>query len=64
MNNCQIVLNNKGKPIRSSLSDGTYRVMTKYLVAGFVVKNGMVTQIAPILRNKFQYWEKVAEKIN
>ena len=33
---------------------------TSYLCAGFVVERGEVTQCAPILRKKLDYWKRVA----
>lgn len=36
-----------------NLKDGLYRVVTPYFVAGFVVKNGQIERIAPILKKKF-----------
>lgn len=45
------------------MKDGFYRVTTRYLCAGFVIENGVVTQCAPILRKKLAYWMTVAIKI-
>lgn len=45
------------------MKDGLYRVVTHYLVAGFVIKDGKVIAIAPILRRKFEYWRTVAEYV-
>lgn len=42
------------------MRDGLYRVMTAYLCAGFVVRDGIVQQCAPILRRKLAYWQQVA----
>jgi hypothetical protein len=42
------------------MKDGLYRVVTNYLCAGFVVKNGEVVEYAPILRKKLAYWKTVA----
>jgi len=42
------------------MKDGLYRVTTSYLCAGFVVANGEVTMIAPILKKKFPYWKTIA----
>lgn len=42
------------------MKDGLYRVTTKYLCAGFVIKDGEVTACAPILRKKIAYWKTVA----
>jgi len=43
------------------LADGLYRVTTSYLCAGFVIKNGVVTACAPILRKKLSYWMTIAK---
>lgn len=45
------------------MTDGVYRVTTSYLCAGFVVENGVITRIAPILRSKIKYWITIADKI-
>lgn len=45
------------------LLDGLYQVTTKYLCAGFTIKNGKVTNCAPILRKKIEYWKTIAMKI-
>lgn len=42
------------------MRDGLYRVTTSYLVAGFVIQDGVVAQCAPILRKKIEYWKTVA----
>ncbi len=42
------------------MTDGLYRVTTSYLCAGFVIEKGRVTQCAPILRKKIDYWKTVA----
>jgi len=46
------------------LSDGLYQVKTSYLCAGFVVEDGAVTMIAPILRGKFHYWKTIAKEVS
>jgi hypothetical protein len=45
------------------MRDGLYYVTTSYLCAGFVVEHGEVTQIAPILKERFDYWKTLAEFI-
>lgn len=45
------------------MKDGLYLVSTSYLYAGFVIENGQLTNCAPILRNKFNYWKTIAERI-
>jgi hypothetical protein len=47
----------------SPLPDGLYRVTTRYLCAGFIVKEGKITQCAPILRKKIEYWQTIAVKV-
>lgn len=34
------------------LKDGLYRICNSFYCAGFVVKNGLITDCAPILRKK------------
>lgn len=46
------------------MMDGLYQVTTKYLCAGFVVHNGVITHCAPILRNKIIYWKTIAKRIS
>ncbi len=43
------------------MKDGLYRVSNSYLCAGFVIKNGVVCQCAPILRKRLGYWRTVAK---
>lgn len=45
------------------MKDGLYRVTTRYLCAGIVVKGGKVVECAPILRKKLGYWITVAKRI-
>ena len=42
------------------MKDGLYRVTTKYLCAGFVVKDGIVIFGAPILKKNFKYFQTIA----
>lgn len=42
------------------MKDGLYGVCTSYLCAGFVVRNGVVRECAPILRKKLAYWKTIA----
>jgi hypothetical protein len=44
----------------SGVKDGLYRVVTSYLCAGFVVRNGAITACAPILRKRIEYWKTIA----
>lgn len=46
------------------LEDGTYQVTYGSICAAFVVEKGKITQIAPILRDKIQYWITIAKKID
>jgi hypothetical protein len=45
------------------MEDGLYRVETPYLCGGFVILEGKVTNIAPILKKRFDYWKTIAVKI-
>lgn len=42
------------------MKNGLYQVTTKYLCAGFVIKDGRVILGAPILRSKFNYFKTIA----
>ena len=42
------------------MKDGLWLVSTKYLAAGFVVENGIVTHCAPILARRLSYWKTIA----
>ncbi len=46
------------------MRDGLYRIERINFCAGFVVKKGMVTKCAPILRKLIKYWIKVADRIS
>jgi hypothetical protein len=50
--------------VTTTLSDGLYRVVTPYLCAGFVVEDGRVTGVAPILAKRLAYWLTVAERVD
>jgi hypothetical protein len=45
------------------MRDGLYQVDRYGISAGFVIKNGVVTQCAPILRKKLAYWMTIAIRI-
>lgn len=45
------------------MRDGIYEVTTKYLCAGFVIRDGKLAECAPILRRKFPYWQQRAKWI-
>lgn len=38
------------------MKDGLYQVITSYLCAGFIVKDGKIIHCAPILKKKINYW--------
>jgi hypothetical protein len=46
------------------LYDGLYRVDHKGLCAGFVVEDGIITKIAPVLRKNIRFWLKKAKRIS
>ena len=43
------------------MKDGLYQVTTKYLCAGFEMKDNKVVSCAPILVNKIEYWKTIAK---
>lgn len=47
------------------MRDGLYRVETRILCAGFVVKDGRVkrSQCAPILRRRLKHWARLAKYV-
>lgn len=45
------------------MPDGLYRVVTSYLCAGFVVRDGRVVECAPVLRKRLAYWRTVARRV-
>jgi len=45
------------------MSNGLYQVKTNYLCAGFFIKNNKIIMIAPILKNKIDYWKTIAKCI-
>jgi len=45
------------------MKDGVYQVTTKYLCAGFVIKDGKVVACAPILKKNLTYWITIAKRI-
>jgi len=47
-----------------AMRDGLYRVETRMICAGFVVRNGGVLTCAPILRKRLAYWLVVARWIS
>lgn len=42
------------------MKPGLYQVTTRYLCAGFVIKDGMIPACAPILRARIGYYMKIA----
>lgn len=45
------------------MKDGLYQITTKYLCAGFIIKDNKVILCAPILRNKLEFWKTIAKRI-
>lgn len=45
------------------MKDGLYQVTTKYLCAGFTIKDNKIIECAQILRKKIKYWVTVAKFI-
>ena len=45
------------------LKDGLYRVITKYLCAGFIIKDNKIIKCAPILKKKINYWKTIAKRV-
>ena len=46
------------------MKDGLYQVIYKGICAGFEIKNDKIIKCAPILKNKIQFWKKLARWIN
>ena len=46
------------------MTDGLYQVKTSYLCAGFVIKDGQVVLVAPILLKRIEYWKTIAKKVS
>ena len=59
---CLIIMKCRGLKLHK-LQDGLYRVVTRYLCAAFVIKSGRVVMCAPILRKRFNYWRKIAVRV-
>ena len=45
------------------MKDGLYQVTTKYLCAGFVVKNNEIIMCAPILKKNIIYYKTIAKYV-
>lgn len=45
------------------LDDGVYIVDKWTVCAGFIVQNGALGRIAPVLRNRFKFWLRYARRI-
>lgn len=45
-------------------ADGLYRVVVGNVVAGFVIKDGVIERCAPVLRRNFDRWLRYAERIS
>jgi hypothetical protein len=50
--------------VSTDLPDGTYQVDYSLICAGFVVRDGRVIAIAPVLRRGFHFWQKIAKRIS
>ena len=46
------------------LVDGLYQVVYKGICAGFVLKDGVVLECAPILRKRMDFWMSIAFKVS
>ncbi len=46
------------------MKDGLYQVNTKYLCAGFVIRNNKIIACAPILKRKISFWKTIAKIVN
>lgn len=46
-----------------NLKNGLYQVTTKYLCAGFIIKDNKVIKCAPILRRKLSYFKTIGKWI-
>jgi hypothetical protein len=46
------------------LRDGLYQVKGKKICAGFVIENGKIKAIAPILKSAFHFWKKLAVRVS
>lgn len=46
------------------MKDGLYRVVSKYFVAGYLVKDGKIIKVASILKKKINYWITKGELIS
>ena len=47
-----------------TLKDGVYQVRTDQICAGFVVKNGLIVDCAPVLLRKIEYWKLRARLVS
>jgi hypothetical protein len=45
------------------LQDGVYQVTRSYFCAGFVVRDGFIILVAPILRKKLSFWITQAVRV-
>ena len=45
------------------MRDGTYQVTTKHFVAGFVIEDGKLKDVAPVLARNILFWMKTAKKV-
>lgn len=63
MPGCRLVLTHLLPGMKVDLKDGLYQVITSYLCAGFVVKDGVVVDAAPILWKRLPYWVTIARYV-
>lgn len=42
------------------MRDGLYRVTRDGICAGFVLKDGVVVECAPVLRKNIKFWKTIA----
>jgi hypothetical protein len=48
----------------TELTDGLYQVTYQRICAGFVIHRGRLIMCAPILRRRFEYWQRLARRIS
>lgn len=49
--------------VPKNMPDGLYQVDKWQVTAGFIVVNGCLGRIAPILRKRFAFWKRYAKRI-
>lgn len=45
------------------MKDGLYQCRRGGICAGFEVRDGKVTMVAPILRRRFSWWQQIAQRV-